>query len=765
MSPPVSDDFIGQRQRRIENLGALKSRGIDPYPAQSQKDEQNAVVIQHYSRYEKKTLSLTGRLNNARSMGKIIFMDLHDASGRIQVCVKKDAYPQSPTHDTANLRDQTLTWDELAFLDTGDFVQAEGMISKTNSGEITLFASSIKILAKTIRPLPNTIERKEDRFRRRYLDLLKHPELRELFVRKATFWNTIRQTLLAKGFTEVFLPVLEHTTGGADARPFVTHHNSLGEDLYLRISLELFSKRCIGAGFEKVFSIGPVFRNEGASDEHANEFMHIEWYWAYADYRDQMKLTREVMIAAASSVYGKTKFHSRGHTFDLAGDWSEIDYGLVIKERFGIDVFTSSEDEIRAILKNEGVAIEGAANRQRLVDNLWKIIRKTIAGPAFLVNEPAFMSPLSKPKKENPRFAERFHVIIAGTELANGYSEINDPRYQLEQFLLQQKMRDAGDDEAQMLDIDFVEMLEYGMPPTAGIGFSERYFWFLEDISAREGTMFPILRREVDPLTKKIYSEVSFASSNASSENRDPSHTTPKLEDHNQSIAPQKGAADGSHALLPDSPPPSAPSIPLSRKQALEIVHGHISNRGLIKHCLAVEAAMEAVFEYFFSRYPQKHHGHTEKIVWTLAGLLHDADWEVCKNDITQHTRKTVEWIKESAGDKASDQTLQTLTRAILSHNFQHNGEPPPANTLEWSLICCDELTGLIIATALVQPGKKLADVTVESVLKKMHSKSFAAGVDRKQIMMCEDKLGIPLPEFIAIVLHGMQKYADALGL
>jgi lysyl-tRNA synthetase class 2 len=825
-------------------------------------------------------------------MGKLIFADIEDTTGKMQICIRRDEYPreapssklQAPNNsqvpianDTSaeaksdastaqqSRSNQVLSWSELKYLDLGDFIQVAGTLDKTQAGEITLFASEIVLLSKALRPYPNKMDDKDERYRRRYVDMVLHPAVREVTKRKGTFWQTIRNVLVARGFTEIFLPVLEHTTGGADAKPFMTHHNTLDEDLYLRISLELYSKRAIGAGFEKVFSIGPVFRNEGMSDEHANEFNHIEWYWAYADYQDQMKLTREVMIEAAKAVYGKTNFTSRGHSFDLAGEWKQIDYASAIKEKFNVDIFTTSDADIKKILINEGVELDGAAlNRQRMIDNLWKLIRKTISGPAFLVNEPAFMSPLAKAKTDDPRLTERFHVVMAGTELANGYSEINDPIYQLEQFRAQESMRESGDAEAQMLDIDFVEMLEYGMPPTTGLGFSERLFWFLEDITAREGAMFPILRNEVDALTKKIYPDIYkskktqtqdfgqkiaivvddtlpqwqianavshvsafignklahtfatgeyFVTNDGKTHPRNAQYPVVILKASKQSLSSwipevrkskllyhgfikemiettndskiekllankqdsqidylaigvfgnkeQIQTLTKSFALYGSTdsemktanPVVAAPNaqqgIGITHDQAWALVTTHIKNVNLQKHCLAVEAAMQSL---------ARHH-HADETLWGIVGLLHDADWEECRETPAQHTLKTIEWLKGMGVHN------NELIDAILTHAHHVTGYRVPETPLEWSLYCCDELTGLIVASTLVLPTKKIADLTVESVIKKMGSKSFAAAIDREGIKMCQEKLGIDLNTFVDIVLKGMQKESTALGL
>lgn len=497
-----SDDLIGQRQQRLDIIQKLRELGIDPYPARSLKDAKNQAIYNEFEQRNGKNLNLTGRVMTIRKHGKIIFYDVQDESGSIQICVKKDTYtPSTELHDGL----KAITWEQLTLLDIGDYVQVYGEVGKTKSEQITLFAEQIYLLSKSIRPLPNTLLDKEQKFRRRYLDLTLHPDEKARFIRKAKFWKVTREYLADQGFIEVETPVLEHVTGGADARPFGTHHNELDQDFYLRISTELYQKRLIGAGFEKIYTFGPNFRNEGLSDEHLQEYYQIEWYWAYASYEDNMKLTQDMFRHIAQEVYGKTKFTSRGHTFDLADEWKKIDYVKVIQETFGVDIFTSTENEMRSILSQKGVELTGIVNRSRLIDNLWKLIRKTIAGPAFLINEPAFLSPLSKSRTDDPRLTERYHVLIGGSELANGYSEINDPTEQLSRFLDQQKLREQGDDEAQMLDIDFVEMLEYGMPPTSGHGHSERLFWFLEDCTGREGTLFPLLRRELDQNTLKIY--------------------------------------------------------------------------------------------------------------------------------------------------------------------------------------------------------------------------------------------------------------------
>jgi lysyl-tRNA synthetase class 2 len=301
------------------------------------------------------------------------------------------------------------------------------------------------------------------------------------------------------------IPVLETTPGGADANPFVTHMDVLDQDFYLRISQELYLKRLIGGGYEKIYEIGPRFRNEGISDEHLPEHIAMEFYWAYADWQDGMKFIVDLFRHVTETVYGTQKFQIRGFDVDFSDEWEIIDYSQIFKDKFDLDIFSADVKDIQKILEKEHLKIEGGLNFHRGVDGLWKHLRKDIKGPAFVINEPKFLSPLAKANPENPDYAMRFHPIIAGGELGNGFSELNDPIDQYNRFLEQQKLRDTGDSEAQFMDIDFVEMLEYGMPPTLGYGHSERVFWFLENVTAREGVPFPQLRHELDSVTKQIY--------------------------------------------------------------------------------------------------------------------------------------------------------------------------------------------------------------------------------------------------------------------
>jgi lysyl-tRNA synthetase class 2 len=493
------------REIRIEKLKKLRELGINPYPAQSVKDYPNKYIVDNFDKFKGRLVTLTGRLMSHRKHGNIIFGHLQDESGNIQLFI------QSSELGETNCDTQSIGFKDLKLLDIGDFLEVKGEVMKTSSGEISLKAKRLKLLAKSVRPLPEKWEGLQDEeliFRRRYLDLIMNPKRREFFKRKAKFWEMCRGFMKKEGFLEVETPILEHVTGGADARPFMTHHNALDEDFYLRISTELYQKRLIGGGFEKIFTLGPNFRNEGIDEEHLQEYYQLEWYWAYADYRKNMNLVKKLFQHLAKEVYGKTKFTSHGHEFDLSANWQEIDYVKIIKEKLDIDIFNDPKEKMLQVLKANGIVLEGLANKPRIIDNLWKIIRKNIAGPAFLMGIPKFISPLAKSRSDDERLTERFQVIIGGTELGNGYSELNDPFDQYERFREQQNAREMGDEEAQMMDIDYIEMLEYGMPPTSGYGQSERVFWILEDVPARAATLFPQMKKKFDLSIEELYPDL-----------------------------------------------------------------------------------------------------------------------------------------------------------------------------------------------------------------------------------------------------------------
>jgi lysyl-tRNA synthetase class 2 len=498
-----NSDLIGQRSLRLQKIEQLKDKGIDPFPSEAERTHLAADIKSNYDNLENETVTVSGRIKSFREHGQLVFCDLEDASDLIQLYIKSDEL-EKPS-------EMNLGFEELNLLDTGDFIQATGYVTKTKRGEISIAPKSIVLLAKALRPLPLEIEDKEERYRRRYVDMAVHKVVRERMMRRALFWKAHRDFLDSRDFFEINIPVLEHVPGGGDAVPFTTHMNAIDEDFYLRISHELPLKRLIGGGFEKVYDIGPRFRNEGLSDEHLPEHVAMEFYWAYANWRDGMDMIKELFNHVINTVYGgQTEFQMHGHTVDFSKEWEEISFDAIMRDKFGIeDIYNISLEEVIRLLRDNGIDFdESKMTIPRGVDVLWKKIRKDISGPAFIINHPKYLSPLQKPSKENPQVVERFQPIIAGSELGNGWSEVNDPIDQYQRFVEQQHMRDAGDNEAQWLDVDYIEMLEYGMPPTFGYGHSERVFWFLEGVTAREGVPFPQLKNSLADITRKLYPEV-----------------------------------------------------------------------------------------------------------------------------------------------------------------------------------------------------------------------------------------------------------------
>ena len=478
------------RDERLRKLAELKELGINPYPAHSNRNTKISDILEHFDQYDRKTVIIAGRIVAIRSFGKLAFVKLRDYFGEVQLFMKQDG----------EVTEGLISVKNLKLLDLGDFIEAEGMVGKSQTGEISIFTNSVRLLTKSLRPLPGRdgFTNKEERYRRRYVDMNVNPEVRERLVRRSIFWQATRDFMNQHGFIEINTPILEHTTGGADATPFVTHMDALDEDFYLRISQELPLKRLLGAGFEKVYDIGPRFRNEGVDDEHLPEHIAFESYSAFEDYNDGMDFYEEMIKYVAKRTWGTLNFNVGGFEIDLDQKWPRIKYADLIKQHFDIDVFQPDRTKIEQILKSNGVEIKPNQSTPRLIDNLWKLIRKKSGGPFWLIEEPLSLSPLAKISPENPLVTERFHPIIAGTEMGNGYSELNDPLDQLARFEEQQSMRDQGDSEAQMLDTDFVEMLEYGMPPACGWGNSERNFWLLEGVSGREAVPFPIIKRKTD---------------------------------------------------------------------------------------------------------------------------------------------------------------------------------------------------------------------------------------------------------------------------
>ncbi len=482
------EQIVGER---IRKLGELKKEGTDPYPNKYLKKQTCLECSQSKLKTKVKT---AGRLMTKRDLGKIAFCVLRDGTGDVQLVLQEKITPEKSREFFKK------------YVDSGDFVGVEGEIIKTKTGEISILVKSIEIISKSILPLPEKwkgLQNDEDRYRKRYLDILMNEEIKEMFIKKSKFWNTIRSFLIEKGFLEVETPILETSAGGATARPFTTHHNALDIDVYLRISMgELWQKKLMVAGYEKTFEIGRQFRNEGMDMEHLQDYTQMEFYWGYANYEDGMKLVEEMYKKIAKDVFGKLKFEIHGHKVDFSKKWEVYDFESLIKKETKIDIYKANIGEIKKKLDELKVDYDDSLEKWRLVDQLWKYCRKRLSGPGFLTGQPVELTPLAKRNPKDIRKVQQFQVIIAGSEVGNGYSELNDPLDQEERFKEQAKQKEAGDEESMDHDKSFVEALKYGMPPTCGFGLSERLFAFLMDKPLRECVIFPLMRPEEENKSK-----------------------------------------------------------------------------------------------------------------------------------------------------------------------------------------------------------------------------------------------------------------------
>ncbi len=478
-----------EREERLKKLAELRKMDIDPYPAVSKRDRMIKDVLDNFETLNtsQEECRLAGRLRSKREHGNLSFANLEDFSASIQLAFSKK---EVGADEYKNF---------LKLIDISDFIEVKGVVFLTHKGEKSLMVKSWRLLTKSLRPVPDSwygLKNEDELLRKRYLDIILNPETREMIFKRSRFWQATRNFLLERGFIEVETPVLEAMAGGADAKPFITHHNALDIDVFLRISMgELWQKKLMVAGLEKTFEIGRQFRNEGMDAEHLQDYTQMEFYWSYADYRQGMELVKDMYRRIAKEAFNTSQFKIKGFDVDFSKEWEMYDYRETVLRMTGVDVMETDEKQIIAKLEELGIEYERQGfNITRGIDNLWKYCRKQIAGPGFLVGTPIVVSPLAKRDEKNSRIAQRFQVIIAGSEIGNGYSELNDPLDQEERFKEQQKLKDAGDDEAQSHDHDFVEALEYGMPPTCGFGFSERLFSFLMDRPGRECQIFPLMR-------------------------------------------------------------------------------------------------------------------------------------------------------------------------------------------------------------------------------------------------------------------------------
>nr|MBC7245731.1 lysine--tRNA ligase [Chloroflexota bacterium] len=486
-------DTSDQREQRLEKLTALRAAGIDPYPARFSCTHSVAQALQAFAASEgaaePPTVCTAGRIMSIRVMGKATFAHIMDGSGRMQIYLRQN-----------EVGEQAYEF-FLKMFDLGDFIGVKGPVFRTRTGEITIQVKSFQMLAKALRPLPEKWHGLTDvelRYRQRYLDLLANERVRRTFITRTRMVSAIRRFLDERGFLEVETPILQPIYGGAAARPFVTHHNALDCDFYLRISDELYLKRLIIGGLERVYEIGRDFRNEGISTKHNPEFTQIEVYQAYADYHDMMRLTEELWHAVAREVMGTATITYQGHEVDLTPPWRRWPMREAILENTGIDIAIYTDlPSLRRQIKERNLELDAKPTWGKQVEELFKeYVEPKLIQPTFIMDYPLDISPLAKKKPDIPTLVERFEFFVGGLECGNAFSELNDPLEQRERFEMQGRQLEEGDAEAHPMDEDWIRAMEYGMPPTGGLGFGidRMTMLFTDNPSIREVILFPALK-------------------------------------------------------------------------------------------------------------------------------------------------------------------------------------------------------------------------------------------------------------------------------
>lgn len=483
-------------EERLRKLEELRSLGVDPYPYRYEVDSYAAELHERFREVQdipegKYNVSIAGRIMTKRDMGRGGFAHIQDSTGRIQIYARQDALG----------REKYRIYKKL---DVGDIIGVKGYVFRTRTGELTVLVQDFQLLCKSLRPLPEKwhgLRDKETRYRQRYLDLIVNPDVREVFIKRTKIIRAIREYLDSRGFLEVETPVLQPIYGGATARPFVTYHNALDMKLYLRISDELYLKRLIVGGFDKVYEIAKDFRNEGMDRFHNPEFTQIEIYQAYADYTDMMRLAEEMIYTVAMRVLGTARITYQGQEIDLTPPWRRISMIEAIEEESGINVMEASEEEMLRVIEEKGGSVKGRPIWGKIVAELFELfVEPKLIHPTFVVDFPVDISPLAKRKRGEggDRLVERFEIFIGGLELGNAFSELNDPVDQRRRFEEQMRQRELGDEEAHVMDEDFIRALEYGMPPTGGLGIGiDRLVMLLTDSpSIRDVILFPQMRPE-----------------------------------------------------------------------------------------------------------------------------------------------------------------------------------------------------------------------------------------------------------------------------
>lgn len=688
------DDTI---QARKEKKEALEKNGVLVYPYSFDKHDNIKDCLEKLSQgSDHNEVKTAGRLMSLRSHGKVIFADLKDSTASIQLIFRLQELGQE-------------SFDLLSDVDTGDFMGVDGVVMISKTGEPSILVGKFEYLGKSLRSIPSTFNSakdKEVRFRKRYIDLLINDEARKVIDARWLILREIRNYLQSKhGFIEVETPVLQEIYGGTNAKPFFTHMNALDHNFYLRVAPELYLKRLVIAGYEKIFEIARNFRNEGIDQTHQPEFTMIEWYEAYADYHKIMDVAEDMIRHLAQTLHGTTKINILDKEIDLGKKWSRITMADTIKQYLDIDVGQTKDEELVRLLEKNEIKLIGEFSRGKAVFAIFdKLVTVNLIQPTWVIDYPKEVSPLSKVHRNNPDLVERFEGYICGKEVGDGWSELVDSTEQRRRFEEEQVRMRAGDDEAHPVDEDFIEAMEYGMPPLGGIGVGiDRLVMFLTNTwSIREVIAFPTLRPTQDSIVKETV---------------------------------VKHDINGGIKSLDSKSKNISVSLPL-RTASETLLKKYMRSEALLRHSQMVALAMEAYAKAL---------GEDVEL-WYATGLLHDLDWEKYPDE---HPMKAV---AEFFADYPEE-----MKQAILAHAPGRTGTKAESLLARY-LFACDELSGLMNAVSLMRPNG-FADMEAKSVKKKIKDKSFAANVSREDITLGFELIGKTPEEHIGFLIEVFKNF------
>lgn len=696
-------------QNRVTKAQAIRKKGGQPYAAQYERSHDLADAR---TSPNGEKVQIAGRVMLMRNMGKIMFATLQDHTGRLQIALREEETGKDLCEEFASL------------VDLGDIIGISGERFTTQKGEPTVMVKEWTMLTKALRNPPEKwhgVKDQETAWRQRYLDLTSNRETFDRFAFRSDFLRFLREFYWDHGFMEMETPVLVNAASGALATPFKTHHAAYDMEVYLRIATETFLKECLVGGFDRVFEIGRIFRNEGLDPSHLQDFTMVEHYASYWDYVKNMEFTETMLSSILQKMLGTTKVKIPNRDgelveVDFTPPWPRFTLREAILISSGIDFDEhDSASALLAAMKEKKIKLDVSVEklgRGNLIDQLYKkVSRPSLIQPTFIMQHPIDLSPLARRNDENPTITDRFQLVVGGWEIVNAYSELVDPVDQAQRFEEQAKANAGGDSDAHRKDDEYVTALEYGCPPCSGFGMGiDRIVALLTcQTNLRDVVLFPLMKPEKGVGDKESHSALRTPHSDHLLQHADYGHLLP-----------------AAHSLI----------------------EAHADQTKA--HLLATGAAMEALAKKFGG----------DAQTWKVAGMLHDLDWDQLEKDYERHCSDTLEHLLSTI--KAPKELLAD----IRAHYASKYGADYPLDTmLRKALYCVDELTGFIIAVTLVRPSKKIGDVEVSSVKKKLKDKAFAAQVDREQIKKCEELLGIPLDEFIGITLDAMKGVATELGL